>query len=85
MKLGPKARLSASVEFEPETFDCECNVLYLSVTLHESELETVDHRPASFFSRNYKSFSLTLNTFHILSQCYYSNFKQVNVGWEVLR
>ena len=31
------------------------------------------------------SFSLTLNTFHTLSYCYYSNFEQLNVGWKVIR
>ena len=42
-------------------------------------------RTPSFFSRNYRSLSLTFKTFHILYKCYYSNFKQANVGYEVLR
>ena len=46
-------------------------------------VETTDHRLASFFSMHYRSFLLTLDTFHILSQCYYFNFKQVNIDWEV--
>ena len=54
--------------------DSECNVLSLCVTHPESVPETINHLVASFFSRNYKTFSLILNIFHTLSQCYYSNF-----------
>ena len=63
----------------------ECNVLSHCVTHPKNVPETIDHLVASFFSRNYKSFSLILNIFHTLSQCYYSNFKHVNVDREVLR
>ena len=62
-----------------------CNVLYHCVILAEILPETIDHRLASFFSRNYRFFSLTLNTYHILIQCTYFNFKYVNVDWEMLR
>ena len=68
-----------------KTFDSEFNVLSHCVILPKSVLETIDHRLARFFSKCYRSFSLILNTFHTLSQCSYSNHKQVNVGWEVLR
>ena len=44
---------------------------------------TTDHRLASLFSMHYRSFLLTLDTFSILSQCYYFNFKQVNIDWKV--
>ena len=49
------------------------------------KLETIGNCLAGVLSRNYRSFSLILNSFHILRQCFYSNFKQVNIGWEVLR
>ena len=65
--------------------DSEYNVLSHCVTLPESVLETIDHRLSSFFSGNYRSFSLTLKTFYILFHYYYSNFKQINVGMEMLR
>ena len=68
---------------KPSNF--ECNVLSHFVILCRSVLKTTDHCFASFFSREYRSFSLSWTTSHTLSQCYYSNFKQVNVGWEVLR
>ena len=61
----------------------ECNVLPNCVTLPKSTLERIDHRTPSFFSRNCWSFSLALTTSHTLSQCYYSNIKQVNVVCEV--
>ena len=47
--------------------DSECNALSHCVTLSKSVLETIDHRLASFVSRNYKYFPLTLNNFHTLS------------------
>ena len=62
-----------------------CNVLYHCVTLPEILPETIDHCLTSFFSRNYRFFSLTLSTYHILSQCTYFNFKHINVDWEMLR
>ena len=65
--------------------DSGCNVLSYCVTHSESVPETLDHLVANFFSRNYKSFSLILNKFNTQSQCYYSNFKHVNIGWEVHR
>ena len=40
------------------------NVLSHCVTLLENVLETIDYCLASVFSRNYRSFSLTLNTFY---------------------
>ena len=47
---------------------------------HESVLETIDHRLASlsvfFISLEHLSHSIS-------AQCYYSNFKQVNIDWEV--
>ena len=63
----------------------ECNMLSHCDTLPESVLETIVHRLVSSFSRKFRSFSLTLNTLNTLSQCYYSDFKQLNVGGEVLR
>ena len=60
------------------------SVMYCAITLPESVPETIDHSLASFFLRNYSWFSLTLNIFHTLSQRQNSNFKHVNVGWEVL-
>ena len=65
--------------------DFEYNVLYHCVTHPESVREKIVHLLASFFSRNHKSFSLIFNICHTPSQCYYSNFKHVNDGWEVLR
>ena len=64
--------------------DSECNVLSHCLTLPESVPETIDHLLVSFFSRNCRSFLSILNTFHTLSQYYYSNFKHVYVGWEKL-
>ena len=46
MRVGPKAS--------------ECNMVSHYVAVPEGVLETTDHRLASFFSKNYKSFSLTL-------------------------
>ena len=60
-------------------------IWYPTVSLPESVPERIDYRLASFFSISCRSFSLTLNTIHTISQCYSSNFKHVNVGWEVLR
>ena len=65
--------------------DFECNVFSHCLTHPKRAPETNDHLVFSFFSRDCKPFSLNLNIFHTLSQCYYSSSKHVNVGWEVLR
>ena len=59
---------STSVGFESETFRFwSVSVLSNCVILPESVLETIYHSLASFFSWNYRSFSLSLNSFHTLS------------------
>ena len=75
--------------FKLETSDSEYNVLptvSLSLSLSGSTLQSIDHRLARFFSRNYRSFSLTLYTITIsitISSITITNFKRINVGWEV--
>ena len=59
-----------------------CDLLFCCVTLPESVVETIDHRLASFFSRNDRSFLLIVSAFFLLSQCYYSNFKEVKKSWD---
>ena len=81
--LAPKPDQEHQWESTSNPSNSECKLLSQCVTLLESVLETIDHCLPSFFSKIYRSFSLTLNTFHTLSHCYYSNFKQVNVGCEV--
>ena len=64
-----------------EHSNSEYNVLSRCATLPESALETIDYHVAGVFSSSYRSFLLTLNTFHTLSQYYYSNFEKYFVNF----
>ena len=80
----PKPDQTYHWDSSQKPFDSECNVLSHRVTLPKSVLETIGHGLASFYITKGSYFSLTLNTFHTLSQCYHSNFKQASVGWQGL-
>ena len=85
IRLVPKSDWAHQWDSNRKPSDSKCYVLAHCATLSESAQETINHRLAGFFSRNYRSFSFFLNIIHTLSQCHYYNFKHVNVGWEMLR